>query len=299
MGSLRALLVASSVLGLATCAEAADLLPPPPALEPGIYPSGPDFSGFYLRGDVGVGISTKNIAAVDQPSPLIGTPPDAFDSFYNTSLGAQGIYDVGVGYQYNNFLRFDLTGEYRGGGHFQGLEQVSVPSLTYQNANWYSGTVSSAIFMANAYVDVGTWYGVTPFVGGGVGFSHNMLTGMTDQGFTYPGNGAGYPTGGYFNDASTNNFAWALMAGLDYNVSQNLKLELGYRYLDYGKIQSGASNCFNGTGSGGGFSAANCGGSSHTIVTNRLASSDFRLGMIWMLEPPAPPPQPQPLVRRY
>ena len=38
------------------------------------------------------------------------------------------------------------------------------------------------------------------------------------------------------------------MAGLDFNVTQNLKLELGYRYLDYGKFKSGASNCFNGTG---------------------------------------------------
>ena len=37
-------------------------------------------------------------------------------------------------------------------------------------------------------------------------------------------------------ERSTTNFAWALMAGLDFNVTQNLKLELGYRYLNMGKI---------------------------------------------------------------
>ena len=31
------------------------------------------------------------------------------------------------------------------------------------------GAVSSAVFLANGYVDIGTWWGVTPFVGAGVG----------------------------------------------------------------------------------------------------------------------------------
>jgi opacity protein-like surface antigen len=88
------------------------------------------------------------------------------------------------------------------------------------------------------------------------------------------------------------------MAGLDFKLAENVKLELGYRYLDYGKISSGGSNCINGTGLGSGFGGANCGGSQNYVSsTSTLASNDFHIGLIWYLEPTAPPPAP--LVRKY
>ena len=226
-------------------------------------------------------------------------PADAFDSFYNPTISASGLFDIGVGYQVNNWLRFDVTGEYRGGGHFQALEQVGVPSTTSQFADFYRGDISSLIVMFNGYVDLGTWYGVTPFVGAGVGWASNRLSGVTDTGFAYTGGGApGSPTGGFFGNGTTDNFAWALMAGLDFNVTENLKLELGYRYLDYGTIKSGASNCFNGTGVGGGFSVANCGGSGHYLETDHLNSSDIRLGLRWMISD-TPSYAPGPIVTNY
>ena len=76
-----------------------------------------------------------------------------------------------------------------------------------------------------------------------------------------------------------------------------VKLELGYRYLDYGKYVSGASHCFNGTGASGGFSPANCGGSANYLSTANLASQDFRVGLRWtFVDTPAysPPPEPEP-----
>jgi opacity protein-like surface antigen len=302
MGSLKALfLVSGAVIGMTNLAQAADLLPPPPRMEPSPM-SAPDFSGWYLRGDVGMAIQTANLSPSISPNPLIGQPADAFNSFYNSSLSASGLFDVGVGYQINNWLRFDVTGEYRGGSHFQTLEQVGVPSTAAQFADFYRGDVSSFIGLVNGYVDIGTWYGVTPFVGGGVGFANNWLSGVTDTGFAYPGGGAaGAPTGGYLSDQSKLSFAWALMAGLDFNVTQNLKLELGYRFLDYGKLQSGTSHCFNGTGAGGGFSPANCGGSGYTLATHDLMSQDFRLGLRWAFnDTPSYAPEPeQPLVRKY
>ena len=300
MGSLRALILASgAVLGMSSLAQAADLLPPPPAMEPP-PPMAMEFSGWYLRGDVGMALRTSSESLNINPNPLAGAPADAFNSFYNPTISAAGLFDVGVGYQVNNWLRFDATAEYRGGSQFQALEQVGIPSQTAQFADFYRGNLSSFIAMANAYVDIGTWYGITPFVGGGVGWAQNRLDGVTDTGFAYPGNGAGFPTGGYLNNGVSNNFAWALMAGLDFDVTQNLKLELGYRYLSYGTIKTGTSNCFNGTGANGGFSAANCGGSGYTISSNRLASSDFRIGLRWLLSDTTLAPAPEgPLVRKY
>jgi len=88
------------------------------------------------------------------------------------------------------------------------------------------------------------------------------------------------------------------MAGLDFNISPNLKLELGYRYLNYGPITTGGSHCLAGN-LGGTFNLANCNdGVTNTISSrNTLASNDFRLGLIYMLgETPPPPP---PIVTRY
>jgi opacity protein-like surface antigen len=303
MGGLKALfLISGAVLGMTSLAQAADLLPPPPPMEPAPFSGGAEFSGWYLRGDVGMAVQTGNINLAISPNPLIGAPAGAFNSFYNPTMSASGLFDVGVGYQINNWLRFDVTGEYRGGSHLQGLEQVAIPSQGYQNANFYRADTSSIIGLVNGYVDLGTWYGLTPFVGAGVGIANNRLSGLTDTGFTYPGNGLGFPTGGYFSDASKTNLAWALMAGVDFNVTQNLKLELGYRYLDYGKFQSGASHCFNGTGANGGFSIGNCGGSSNYLTTKDMASQDFRIGLRWAFNDTpsyAPEPAPAPLVRKY
>jgi opacity protein-like surface antigen len=298
MGAFKALFLASAVaLAAPGFAKAADLLPPPPVVAPPA--PAPEFAGWYLRGDVGLAVNNFKPTVTDTPNPLVGLPADAFDSFYNPTISASGLFDIGVGYQVNNWLRFDVTGEYRGGGHFQALEQVGVPSTTSQFADFYRGDISSLIVMFNGYVDLGTWYGVTPFVGAGVGWASNRLSGVTDTGFAYTGGGApGSPTGGFFGNGTTDNLAWALMAGLDFNVTDNLKLELGYRYLDYGKIKSGASNCINGTGVGGGFSVANCGGSGHYLETDRLSSSDIRLGLRWMISD-TPSYAPGPIVTKY
>ncbi len=310
MGGLKALfLVSGAVVAMTSLAQAADLLPPPPPVEPAPIMPAPEFGGWYLRGDVGLAIETGSINPVISPNPLINAPAGAFNTFYNPSISAAGLFDAGVGYQINNWLRFDVTGEYRGGSHFQALEQVGVPPAAgfaqgYQNANFYRADASSIVGLVNGYVDIGTWYGVTPFVGAGVGVAQNRLSGLTDNGFTYTPSvftNGGAPTGGYFSDGTKTSFAWALMAGLDFNVTENLKLELGYRFLDYGKLASGASNCFNGTGANGGFSLANCGGSSNYLSTGNLVSQDFRIGLRWtFVEPPSYAPAPeQPRVRKY
>ncbi len=163
-------------------------------------------------------------------------------------------------------------------------------------ADFYRASISSLVGLVNGYVDLGTWYGITPYVGAGVGLARNTLSGMTDQGLVTICAVATGPSGGYFSDGSKTNFAWALMAGLDFNVTQNLKLELGYRYLDVGKFGSGASNCLNGTGAGTGFACA----VNYVSSKNDLASNDFRLGLRWMIgeEPTYAPPE-APLVRKY
>lgn len=321
MGSLKALTLAGGVAAAAaTAAHAADLPPPPPPA-PVLAPVA-EYSGWYLRGDVGLGFNQD---------PKLRTSPDPRSAqssgycggidgygnqncysglsstydFHNRRLSQSTFVDLGIGYQLNQWLRADATIGWRGGAHLSAVDQFNVHGTYTQNyydaagnyignsggsaynqslRNFYHGNVSSIVGLVNGYVDLGTFWGVTPYIGAGVGVAQNRLSGVTDQGFNYSG-GGGYPTGGYFRDKNKTNFAWALMAGLSYSVTQNLKLEMGYRYMNLGKMSSGASQCFNADGSIGG---AGCNWRLHT---NKLESHDVRIGMRWMLsQPEAPAP---------
>jgi opacity protein-like surface antigen len=303
MAKYKAFIVASGALfALARAAGAADLLPPPPALEP-LPPAPIEFSGWYLRGDLGLAISA---------APKFDTTPDALASgiaggsltasategYFNPTISESGFFDFGFGYQFNNWFRADVTEELRGGGSFQGLEIVDDSGHTGGAAQWadfYRANLSSYVTLLNLYGDLGTWYGVTPYVGGGIGFAYNRLSGATDIGSAAVVGSPTSATGGYLENGGKWNFAWSLGAGLDFDVTQNLKLELGYRYLNYGGAKSGVSHCLSGDSSVGFF---NC-SQAYYLETRQLASNDFRIGLRWMIGEATAPAPVAPLVRKY
>ncbi len=273
-------LACAAVFAASHIAWAVDL-PPAPSLEAPEEPGAPPFTGWYLRGDIGAGFEATTPDLAYSPDPLASGAfsSSAFQGFSNTSISPSGFVDIGAGYQVNSWLRGDVTLEYRGGGEFQSLYRLNDPTAKTHFADFYRGNVSSVVAMINGYASPGTWYGFTPFVGVGVGGALNSLNGMTDQALTTIYEGPTGRAGRYFGNGSTFNFAWAVMAGLDFNVTENLKLELGYRYLDRGNIRSGSSNCLAGS-----LSIGVCGGSaSYISSSNTLASNDFRIGLIWTI----------------
>lgn len=274
MVSVKSLIGAGAVLMLSGAAHAADLGAPVPGMQ---YqaPAPVGASGWYLRGDVGVGLnSINNLSSSFAPGFVVGG-----DEFNSETLGDSAIADLGVGYQFNNWFRADVTGEYRTSAHYSAIESYTSfcgePSACYDN---YSGEIASAVGLANGYVDLGNWWGVTPYVGGGVGFDYSMFRGLTD---------IGVDTGGFgfASEHDSFNFAWALMAGLSFWVTPNVKLDLSYRYLDMGSPTSGAIICTN---------TPSCG---DEVQKFHLTSNDFRLGLRYIFAE-APPPAP-PLVTKY
>ena len=265
MGSIKALTMAGVVaFGAIGPAAAADLLPPPPMIEPPVMAA--ETSGWYLRGDIGVGIATTtSLRSTFQATDLAGnpyTPPPL--TRVNNSIGNSGVIDVGVGYQLNNWFRFDATVGYHSAVPYR-MGYVYPASfcgggVTYCS-DFYSGQISALHGLVNGYVDLGTWYGVTPFVGAGVGVANVKFGSLIDY-----GQGSGVAS-----DRSQTNFAWALMAGLGYNVNDRLKLEMGYRYLNMGKVTSNPIICN---------VAVGCALEQQSFT---LASHDVRFGMRWML----------------
>lgn len=283
MGRRLALLLAAAIAaGAAAGAQAADLLPPPPMpMEPP-----PDFGGWYLRGDGGVGAYQLSDLRSTFTDPTVVVPAPLFNS---ASIGDAGFAGAGVGYQFNNWFRFDVTGEYRTAAQYGAIQSYSdiwsAPGkspcgITARCHDVYNGQHSAAVFLANGYFDLGTWYGITPFIGGGVGFGVNWLQNFYDIS-AQPAGGFGYAA-----DHTRTNFAWQLSAGLAYNVTPNLKLEVGYRYLDIGKFNTGRISCQG---------VAVCAGE---VQSAYLASHDIRLGFRYVIPTLAPPPPP-PLMRKY
>jgi opacity protein-like surface antigen len=132
----------------------------------------------------------------------------------------------------------DLTGEYRGSAVF--LAEDSYPEVVGDpngGTNEYTADIESWVGLVNAYVDLGTWWCVTPYVGGGVGFASIDVIGLKD---------VNVPNGGvaFAKDNTETNFAWALYAGLAYKVNPSLTIDLAYRYTDIGDAESGIRTAY-------------------------------------------------------
>jgi opacity protein-like surface antigen len=121
--------------------------------------------------------------------------------------------------------------------------------------------------MANAYVDLGTWWCITPFIGAGVGGAYNTISGIQDNGIISNGT-VGF---GYGSDNSAWSLAWNVQAGLTYNVNDNLKIDFSWRYLNLGSPQTAVVACQN---------TASCPGAFYTL--HDTSSQDFRVGLRWL-----------------
>lgn len=287
--------VAATLVGMSATAFAADYgvpnaYPSYPALQPEVpVELG---TGWYLRGDASFARETTpdlfGSSAMAGISAPVGSQLNSAGKIRNSwSLG------LGFGYQFNNWIRADLTYDYRNtmrlsnrSAQFNcpfetrglytiaadGTTQVPVATGVINNKCTAAENISlnRSVFLANAYIDLGTFAGVTPYVGAGAGFSYGSTQGSynwynVSDGSVYGPTlspVAGYPLTQIHYDnmgnripttpvnygvqnraqvtrANTWAFAWALMAGFSYDLTARAKLDVGYRYLNMGNPSKG------------------------------------------------------------
>jgi opacity protein-like surface antigen len=150
----------------------------------------------------------------------------------------------------------------------------------------YTASKSEWLFMANAYIDLGTWWCVTPFIGAGIGMARTTIHDFRDNGHVFFSDGTHAPSVAYGATTSTWNFAWAIHAGLAYKATQNVTFEIAYRYLNLGKAETGDLIAL-----GGGNFVNN------PMKFQDLDSHDIKFGVRFSLDPPAKA-FPPPLMRR-
>ncbi|ABD06019.1 conserved hypothetical protein [Rhodopseudomonas palustris HaA2] len=262
-----------------SAAVAADMpIAPPPAYAP---PPVEDFGGWYLRGDIG--FSNQQVKDLRYGRESAYSQLTSFDQ--QTSFDAAGIFGVGVGYQFNNWFRADVVGQYRGNSNFKGTDRFTgtAGGVAYNGIDNYGASKSEWLVMANGYVDLGTWWCVTPFIGAGVGAARVTMANFTDTGI----NNLPFSTTSFASapTASKWNLAWAVHTGLAYKVNPNLTLELAYSYLNLGDGYTGALSAFTGATT------------NNSFKFKDITSHDVKVGVRWNLDS-APAYYPPPLMRK-
>ncbi len=254
-------------VGLTGAASAADILPP-------IVEQPHAIGGFYLRGDIGYDI--RKTASFSHTGVTA-----ASGSFIDESIDNAGSVGVGVGYEFNDWFRADITGEIRGTEGFAAVDRYlfdcDAAGLASGSCggggvitrnNMWRGSLSSSVVMLNAYANIGTWYGITPFVGGGIGFAFHKVHGVSDFDPSDLGGG------GFASDNNTTSFAWNVQAGLQYDITPNLVIETTYRYIDLGDAESGALCPLPGGCAGGALAP---------LQIDDITAHEIRLGLRWRL----------------
>ncbi len=191
-------------------------------------------TGWYIRGDT---------AWAFDNGPVLSPTLSSVSSKVRNAVSV----DLGSGYKYNNWVRGDLT------LGFFSTQPIFAGGTPYAGSTPYmTGELKKYLLLLNGYVDLGTWYGITPYVGAGAGGdlinSVNLL-----------------PTSAFINSTQKYNFAWALMAGAAYNLTDNASIEIGYRYVNFGNFTGGNS-------------------STGATFSKNLSAQEIRLGVRYLVD---------------
>jgi len=196
--------------------------------------------------EFGTGASFSNTASInwDRQAAYGWAPPT---TSYNNSLGTVPLYMAGIGYTVSPLLKIDASYTFRGvykyAKHLDYL--IDYPSNTRyfnlsSNSLMFSGTLYAKGLegyypqLSNKLVKEMDGYGyIQPIIGGGIGVSYNTVSNfhsIIDEGAL---------THATLQDASVAAFAWQLNAGLDWQVTERFSIDVGYRYFNAGRFNSG------------------------------------------------------------
>lgn len=202
------------LVGASAPALAADLYEPQVIEAPQVEVYQPvETNGWYIRGDIDYHWS--NLRGTEYIT--YGPPPGTSD-FATAKLGGAWSLGAGVGYQVTRHFRTDLTFDYLFKSQFRGSTVGFCPGPCVSSD---ITAYRAFLLMANAYADLGTYRGFTPYVGGGIGGAHLKWDDLrnTIGGTTTVHRGArGW------------RFAYALMAGVSYCLTKNVDFDIGYRF---------------------------------------------------------------------
>jgi opacity protein-like surface antigen len=243
-------------------------------------------TGWYIRGDIAAAQDNANVFG--RASLLGMKPPNGWSA------------GLGAGYKFTNYLRADLTVDYRSPVTTNGIAGTltcvtgaapirAIDPVTGQPTGAIIGSapvldnctgiahsrLNRTHVLANAYVDLGTWSRFTPYVGAGIGVNvtYNksqlnwFMSNQDPYNITFTDPFTQVVVHEFMDTQRTGfryNLAWALMGGVAFDLTPHLKLDIGYRYLSLGN-----------------YSAADASGNP---ITKRLSAQEIRTGFRYVID---------------
>jgi opacity protein-like surface antigen len=222
-------------MGLAGPALAFDMPPPidAPEIDTGSIASSTE--GWYIRGDLGYNGSIKSDAPTYRKLDL-STGDLSSETFDKHRFSKEMSFNAGAGYQFNDFLRSDLTVDYFA-TTLKGNSDWDVPCTfvtengDYGACKYKQQDMTALSLLANGYADLGTYLGLTPYVGAGAGVSYVKWSKVEQTRLCTNSDCTGIDFTAADNEGSESwRFTYALMAGLSYDVAERVKMDFGYRF---------------------------------------------------------------------
>ncbi len=154
------------------------------------------------------------------------------------AIGAYGdfgnsiVLDMSIGYFWNEWLRTELSFTYRPGFEFEGKSNFSQIDTDFAQTveadlQSFSGMLVGVV-KPLALFSLEKWT-IEPILTAGLGFAHNSIDPMV---YTFPSTTTTTPSGDHTD------FAWTMGAGFAYALTDNIDVELLYRYSDLGEVRT-------------------------------------------------------------
>ena len=226
-------LMASATL-LPFAAQAADILEPIPVVEPA-----PDFSGWYIRADVGYVFKSKTEGNWDfwNQFPHVEGIDDTY-RYDELRLDSTASFGGGVGYRFSDMFRADATLDYFRpdvSGKTACPYMIKIDAahgLRHQDECYYDEGSKADVWtaMANAYVDLPFFGPVTPYLGAGIGAAYVQYDDRSTQEVCPSCKPSYTPFKATSEGTDDWRLATALMAGASIDLTHSLALDVGYKF---------------------------------------------------------------------
>ena len=220
----KTILLTAAMIAIAPVANAADIIPDVIDAPQEIVAQ--SNTGWYLRGDIGYGSLKSDGVIYHQGTASLTGEFERHDLDDTWMLGA------GVGYQVTDYFRVDATIDHYFKTDFNGSSATGATTCTLTGATVCDFTDNAELtvttYMMNAYLDLGTYSKITPYVGFGVGAAQLHWTDLINSEICVTGCTGSVATS-HFGEADLR-FAYALHAGASYDINANWKWDAGYSY---------------------------------------------------------------------
>ncbi len=202
-------------------------------------------TGWYLRGDIGAALTEVTVETdFTYGESELGSP-------ITIGLAAGYTFAEGlraeIGLNHFNDLAFSTRASYPNCGTEDHDGDANTPPISVTGNCFISvnAQVNASSIMANGYADLGTYWGIRPYVGAGVGvaylswndFTFNDYCEGTQNSDCGQSGGVGLQSRYQGNYTTQNAFTYAAnaMLGVSYELTRNTTLDLGYRFTYIGE----------------------------------------------------------------